>query len=266
MKASGRWRLKPAWALLIFGLAVFYDLNPMYPFLLPFGVNAHLPIPKVVDASWAKSSQPSDVKVVRVDLVTGQVTLSGARGLIELKTYSGGRRPTLGVVVAGGVAGTFDSPACGLYDKLGNSLSTDRLMTVHLCFRKPQEFAETVYDARAAVQYLKSMGVERVILVGHSLGGAAMISAAAFEPNVIGVVPISSQPYGANPVSDLGSKKILVMTGLLDVVEPPAWSRAIFKEAVGERDIAYFPGSHNLDECADGVYERLRNWILSFLG
>lgn len=203
--------------------------------------------------------------MVRVDLVTGRVRLACERGLIELKTYSAGRHPVLGVVVAGGVAGTFDSPARGLYDKLGTKLSSDRIMTVHLCFRKPQEFAETVYDARAAVQYLRSVGVEKVILVGHSLGGAAMISAAAFEPNVVGVVPISSQPYGANPIKDLGRRKVMVMTGLLDVVEPPAWSRAIYKEAVGEREIAYFPGSHNLDECADGVYERLRSWILSVL-
>ncbi len=56
------------------------------------------------------------MQVVRVDLVTGRVRLACVRGLLELKTYSAGRHPVLGVVVAGGAAGTFDSPSRGLYD------------------------------------------------------------------------------------------------------------------------------------------------------
>jgi len=258
-----RWKRMRPWFLLLFGLALFYDLNPFYPLLLQMGVNAHLPIPQVVDETWAQSSRPRILEIDQDSRSPSDVTIKSDRGPIKLKAYPAKDGAVLGVVVAGGVGGAFDSPAQGLFGKLGTSLADERVFTVHLCFRHPREFAETVYDARAAVQFLNSVGIDRVILVGHSLGGAAMISAAWFEPTVAGVVPMSSQPYGADPIAELRSQKILVISGLLDVIEPPAWSRAIYKEAVGQKEIAYFVGSHNLHECADGVYDRLRHWILS---
>lgn len=86
------------------------------------------------------------MQVVRVDLVTGRVRLACERGLLELKTYSAGRHQVLGVVVAGGVAGTFDSPSRGLYDKLGTSLSFNRTLmvaAVRLLHRTPGIFFQT---------------------------------------------------------------------------------------------------------------------------
>lgn len=251
-------RLRP-WYLLLFGMALFYDANPFYQTLLQHGVNLHLPIPKVMDESWRETSKPHITAVVG-NADSRYLSLISDRGEIELRNYPA-PEAKLGLVVAGGVAGAFWSPANGLFHKLGRSGSSMSIHTVHLRFRKPTEFPETVHDVRAAIQYLNSIGLKRVVVVGHSLGGAAAIGGASFEPSVVGVVPMSSQPYGAERISVMKTRT-LVMTGLLDPIEPTAWSKAIWKEAKGDKQIAFFIGTHNLDECAQEVYDRLFCWIL----
>ena len=251
-------RLRP-WYLLLFGMALFYDANPFYQTLLHYGLNLHLPLPKIMDESWRWSTEPRISSIIE-NPDSRYLSLITDRGEIEVKNYPvcGAK---LGVVVAGGIAGAFRSPAGGLFHKLGQSGQSKAIHTVHVCFRKPSEFPETVHDMRAAVHYLNSKGIQKVVVVGHSLGGAAAIGGASFEPSVVGVVPISSQPYGAERIS-LIQTRTLVITGLLDPIEPTAWSKAIWKEAKGDKQIAFFMGTHNLDECAQEVYERLFCWIL----
>jgi hypothetical protein len=251
-------RLRP-WLILAFGLALFYDANPFYSLLMHYGVNLHLPIPQVMNDSWAESTKPNVTRIEQ-EFDSRIVTLQSDRGPIRLKTYHG-ERSNLGVIVAGGVAGAFYSPARGLFYKLGESGSSKGIYTAHLCFRHPRDYPETVHDVRAAIQYLNQIGIKRIVVVGHSLGGAAVIGAASFEPSVVGVVPMSSQPYGAERISLLRTR-ILIISGLLDPVEPPAWSKALYKEAKGDKEIAFFMGSHNLNECAQDVYDRLFCWIL----
>ena len=251
-------RLRP-WYLLLFGMALFYDANPFYQTLLQQGINLHLPIPKVMDESWKETSEPHINEIFQA-AGSRYVTLMSNRGAIKLRNYPV-KNAKLGVVVAGGVSGAFWSPARGLFHKLGTSGASKSIHTVHLCFRHPTEFPETVHDVRAAIQYLNSIGIKKVVVVGHSLGGAAAIGGASFEPSVVGVVPMASQPYGAERISSM-NVRTLVMTGLLDPIEPTAWSKAIWKEAKGDKQIAFFIGTHNLDECAQEVYDRLFCWIL----
>lgn len=251
------------WVLLLLGLAIFYDINPLYPLLLQAGINAHLPIPNTVDESWNESTKPAIGKSESDKSASNPpiTVVNSSRGPIKLQTFMA-PDADLGVIYIGGIGGGFDSPAKNVYTRLGCALREKGISSVHLCFRKLSPFPETVHDVRAAVAHLNQTGHKRVILVSHSLGSASAICAASFEPSVVGVAAMSSQPYGANRVTTFGSKRLLVITGLLDVVEPPCWSSAIYKQCPGDKEIAYFLGSHPLDECGDAVYERIFNWIL----
>ncbi len=275
-----KWLIKAwPWILLMFGLFVFYDFNPLYPMLLRVGINAHLPIPQVVDDTWNEATRPTINSIDAAKLsaaedrvipgsagvvppaLCGSVVLNTQKGPINMRTYLS-PKAQLGVVFVGGVGGGFDSPAQRLYDRLGASLPLKGVSAVHLSFRNTTEFAQTVHDVRAAVSFLEKSGHTKVVLIGHSMGAASVISAASFEPSVVALAAMSGQPYGANRVRSLQSRRLLVVSGLLDVVEPPCWSSAIYKEAVANKEMVHFLALHNLDECGDQVYDRILGWIL----
>src|SRR3954463_3884018 len=77
-----------------------------------------------------------------------------------------------------GAGGGLGGPAGGLYERLGSSLAAEgSAASVQLDYRKPADLLPCVLDVLLGVQYLKSVGHSRVILVGHSFGGAVVISA-----------------------------------------------------------------------------------------
>ena len=256
------WRRLLPWLLLSSGLAIFYDLNPLYPLFLPAGINLHLPLPAVVDDSWKASTKPTITSTESAQLIADPPIeiINSGRGPIKMQTFLV-PGSTLGVAFVGGIGGGFDSPGQNVYNRLGASLKQQGISAVHLCLRKRAPFDETVHDMRAAVEFLQSRGNSRIIVVGHSLGAATSIAAASLEPQVIAAAALSSQPYGANPVQSFGDRRLLVISGIFDVVEPPAWSSAIYKAANCKKDISFLPGSHPLDECGAPVYERLLSFI-----
>lgn len=156
----------------------------------------------------------------------------------------------------------FDSPAANVYERLGKELSNEGVSAVHLRFRHIDRFEETVHDVRAAVEFLQEQGIKKVVLIGHSLGGASVLSAASYEPCVVGVAALCSQPYGAGRVKALSGKHLYVAAALFDVVEPPCWSSAIYREAHCQKQLTYFRGFHNLETCKDDVYGSLHKWVL----
>lgn len=247
-------RLVP-WLLLACAISVFYDLTPL----------THLPLPQVDDHNWASLTKPALVATTKLEdqviQATARVTIQTKRGPISMHYYPG-KNANTGLVVVGGIGTGFDSPAAGLYERLGNDLTTNGVSTVHLCFRQIDPFPDTVHDVRAAINWLKQIGIKKVILIGHSLGGASVISAASYEPDVIGAAALCSQPYGANQVSTMTDKRLFVGAGLFDVVEPPCWSSSIYREARCDKQLHYYPALHTLDSSGNAVYKALHKWII----
>ncbi|MDQ5964834.1 MAG: hypothetical protein QG625_989 [Cyanobacteriota bacterium erpe_2018_sw_39hr_WHONDRS-SW48-000098_B_bin.30] len=247
-------RLVP-WLLLACAISVFYDLTPF----------THLPLPPVADNNWESLTKPtllesteSEDKTVKA---TTLVTIQTKRGPISMHYYPG-KDASTGLVVVGGIGTGFDSPAAGLYERLGNDLTASGVSTVHLCFRQIDPFPDTVHDVRAAVKWLNQLGLKKVIAIGHSLGGASVISAASYEPSVIGIATLCSQPYGANRVHTMTDKRLFIGAGLFDVVEPPCWSSSIYREARCDKQLHYYPAIHTLDSSGDAVYKDLNKWII----
>jgi pimeloyl-ACP methyl ester carboxylesterase len=63
-----------------------------------------------------------------------------------------------------------------------------RIAALRLCYRPPNVLPECTLDVLAGVLYLAQDRVQRVVLVGHSFGGAVGITAGAWQDRVAGVV------------------------------------------------------------------------------
>src|SRR5437762_9963047 len=104
----------------------------------------------------------------------------------------------LGVVFVGGAGGGLDGPARGLYPAVAKELQRAGIAALRVDYRHPNHLEECVLDTLCGVEFLRSDGVERVAVVGHSFGGAVVISAGAVSRHVYAVVPMSSQTFGAD--------------------------------------------------------------------
>ncbi|MBI4348189.1 MAG: alpha/beta hydrolase [Elusimicrobia bacterium] len=167
----------------------------------------------------------------------------------------------------GGVGGGWDTPAHGLYPRLCADLPGDGIACLRLRFRDPTQLAEAEYDCLAAVEYLERRHATSVALVGHSVGAAAVLRAAARCAAVRTVVALAAQSHGVEGVDTLGPRcSTFFIHGLLDRLLPPACSTRLHAAAREPKRLKYVNGAgHLLDEAAEQVYRDLRAWLVQEL-
>ena len=182
-------------------------------------------------------------------------------GTIDCR-YQNAGETNVGVLWVFGAGGGFGGPAGGLYTRLGGILARERVASLEVNYRAAGHLVSCVLDVLAGIVYLSTTGQNRIILVGHSFGGAVVITAGADDEHVIGVAALSSQSYGADAVSDLSPKPLLLIHGSDDEILPDRCSRDLFRKAGQPKEIKLYPGCrHGLDDCRDEVDRDLLNWI-----
>lgn len=170
------------------------------------------------------------------------------------------------VVFVGGAAGGVDGPADAVYLRLAQALVAQGVTSLRLQYREPGEFTECVLDALAGCSFLKGIGGESAVLVGHSFGGAVAIKAGELSPLICFVVALSSQRFGTQDVERLG-KPLLLVHGEDDDVLLPAASEDIFGRALEPKRLILLPGNgHGLRESAADVYRILEQAITDAVG
>lgn len=213
---------------------------------------------------------------IAIEAVAGR---EGADGTFELliKTsrgeISGLLHPCEGepgaALFLGGALGGLDGPAGGLYRLLAQTLAARErggLSGLRLHYRMPGEFLECVLDALTGLSFLKGIGARRVAVVGHSFGAAVAIKAGELSGLACGVAALSSQLYGTRTVERLG-KPLLLAHGTLDSVLDCQASRDIYERALEPKQLVLYEGAgHALTQCADEVFELLRDWLLDVAG
>jgi len=158
-------------------------------------------------------------------------------------------------------------PARDLYPRLAQDLPNHRISALRVQYRNPKDLVESAIDTVLGLRYLESQNVSAFGLVGHSLGGAAVIQAAANVPAARAVVAISTQTTGTEPVAGLaGRAAILLLHGDNDPVLPHGASEDVYRRA-GEpkRLIIYEGAGHTLDEAAESLYIEVKAWLLKHL-
>lgn len=161
-----------------------------------------------------------------------------------------------------GAGGGLGGPAGGLYPRLAAQLVPDHVASLRLDYRHPAELIPCVLDVLVGIAYLGTIGRTQVVLVGHSFGGAVVISAGAVSPEVIGVAALSSQTAGTRQVGDISPRPLLLMHGTADEVLPDSCSRDIYQRAGEPRELLLYPGCrHGLDECREEIDRDLLHWL-----
>jgi pimeloyl-ACP methyl ester carboxylesterase len=93
-----------------------------------------------------------------------------------------------------------------LYPRLAAHLAEQHIASLRLHYRHPNELLACVMAPLLGVAYLRIRSLDRVVLVGHSFGGAVVICAGALGGDVAGVAALSSQTYGTDLAADLSSQ------------------------------------------------------------
>jgi alpha/beta superfamily hydrolase len=189
-----------------------------------------------------------------------EVELDTSRGAITVFLHPCEGKTGCAVFLSG-AGGGVKGPANEIYIRLGRELVADGVTSVRVQYREPGEFEECVLDALAACSFLKGIGAEQVVLVGHSFGGAVAVRAGELAPIATAVVAMSSQRYGTQEVEQLG-KPLLLIHGSRDEVLDQAASQDIYDRAHEPKQLVLLADAgHGLAEAADEVHALLKEFI-----
>lgn len=166
----------------------------------------------------------------------------------------------------GGVGGDFDSPAQHLYPRLALALQEAGIATLRVQFRDPVDLDDSTLDVLAGIEFLRGHGIDRIGMVGHSVGGAVAIQSALRCSDVATVVTLATQGFGTEDVEDLAPRSILLIHGYNDQVLPPACSIEAFNRAGEPKQLKLLKDArHGLEEAAEEVFATVRDWLLDKL-
>jgi pimeloyl-ACP methyl ester carboxylesterase len=170
------------------------------------------------------------------------------------------------VLMVGGAGGDITGPA-GIYDELATRLQARGAEALRLEYRMPNDLDECVYDLLAGIEALGQRGVERVVLVGWSFGGAVVIGAGAASDAVVGVATVASQTYGAEAVGELSPEKsLLLIHGTADRVLPYELSERLYAQAGEPKELVlYQDDGHGLERHHSEMLEKLHEWSRNLL-
>ncbi len=196
---------------------------------------------------------PEDESSDLVKLVTSKGSILGRLHPAE------GDAAVLWVFGAGGGLG---GPAGGLYTRLAERLRPQGVTSLELDYRRPGELQSCILDVMVGLAWLGHLGQRRIVLVGHSFGGAVVINAGVQSDSVIAVAALSSQTAGTGAVGDLSAKPVLFLHGEADEILPPDCSRDLHARAGEPKELILYPGCrHGLDQCREALDRDLMRWL-----
>jgi pimeloyl-ACP methyl ester carboxylesterase len=192
-----------------------------------------------------------------------QVEMYTRRGLLSLLWHEPEQQThKFGVVMVGGAMGGTLGPGNGLYNDLGHALTSVGIPSIRLSYRKPNDMDSCCVDTAAAVQLLVGSGADRVVLMGHSFGGAVAIRVAVgLSEMVAGVVTFATQSAGCEVAGGLQGKPLLMFHGDNDSILPADASEVV-RAIAGTGDLRIMEGDdHLLTNSHDVMLEEVLQWM-----
>jgi O-acetyl-ADP-ribose deacetylase (regulator of RNase III) len=193
------------------------------------------------------------------------VTLHTSRGDIQALLHPG-EHGRSAVIWAGG-NGDMNGPAGGLFADLAGDLAPLGISSLRIRYRKPHHFYECVLDVLAGVSFLRGLGSDGVVIVGHAQGGAAAIMAGVLSEQVKAVAALAPQGYGTHLVHQLAPRPLLLIHGENDEICSPDVCATIFRDAGEPKQMIGLAGAgHSFLECRQDLTLILSDWVIHQLG
>ena len=213
-------------------------------------------------------ARPRPVDEGEQDPLRLELRLGTSRGEISALLDVSEGQPGAVVFCSGAMGGAHEviGPGGRVYERLAGELPGQGVSTLRFHYRMAGEFEECVLDVLGACSFLGGVGAERIVLVGHSFGGAVVIKAGQILPSVCGVVSLSPQLFGTRQVEQLG-KPLLLVHGTADGILHHAASEDIYKRAQDPKRLVLIPdGGHGLAEDPETVHRELSGFIRQLAG
>lgn len=224
------------------------------------------------------SSLPSPLEALQA-LATADVMVTPALRHVEMFTLGGlltllwhqppGVAPDTraAIVACGGAMGGLLGPGDAAYHRLGEMWAARGVPMVRVSYRRPNDMDACCLDLAAAVQLVAQAGAERVVVMGHSFGGAVAVRVGVVLPEVVtGVVTFATQSAGCEVAAGLEGRPLLLFHGDRDEILPPQSSEVV-RAMAGTGEVVMLPGDGHLLTKSDAVIvERLEEWLPPVLG
>jgi pimeloyl-ACP methyl ester carboxylesterase len=219
------------------------------------------------DQSEPRERVPSPLEALEVIASTEVEEAPGLRHF-ELYTMRGlltvlwhGQDSPGAVVALGGAMGGLLGPGRGVYPELGRLLAQQGTQLLRVSYRRPNDLDACTLDAAAAVQLAVGSGAERVVMLGHSFGGAIAIRAGVVLPQfVTGVATFATQSAGCELAAGLRAPLVLFHGERDELL--PVFSSEVVRDLVGHGELEVLPNDgHLLSRSHDILLERLLDWI-----
>lgn len=191
------------------------------------------------------------------------VEMYTGRGLLSLLWHepTGNARPFAAVMLGGAMGGLL-GPGDSLYHALGEALAERGIPSIRAGYRRPNDLDSCCVDAAAAVQLAVGSGADRVVLMGHSFGGAVAIRVAVgLSEMVAGVVTFATQSAGCEIAGGLQGKPLLMFHGDSDSILPADASEVV-RAIAGSGDLRILEGDdHLLSRSHDVMLRDVLAWM-----
>ena len=170
------------------------------------------------------------------------------------------------LVLCGGAMGGLLGPASGLYQELGDRWASSGVPVLRVSYRRPNDLDACCLDVAAAVQMATDSGARRVVLMGHSFGGAVAVRVAVAMDEVAGVVTFATQSAGCEVAPGLRGRPFLLFHGDADELLPLESSQVVAAMA-GHAEVVVCEGDgHLLSNSGPEMMVTLDDWLPSVLG
>ncbi len=188
------------------------------------------------------------------------------RGLLTLLTHEPDEPGRSAIVACGGALGGMLGPGHALYHHLGERWAARGVRFVRVGYREPNNLDLCAHDLACGVETARDAGAERVVVMGHSFGGAVAVRTAVIMPvSVVGVVTFATQSAGCEVAGGLGDRPLLLFHGDRDELLPPEASHVVAAIA-GHGEVVMLPGDgHLLGKSDAAITDRLDAWLPAVL-
>lgn len=172
----------------------------------------------------------------------------------------------VGVVALGGAMGGLLGPGDALYQQLGTEFAEVGIPMIRASYRKPNDLDMCCVDAAAAVQLLVGSGADKVVLMGHSFGGAVAVRVGVGLPDMVaGVVTFATQSAGCEVAGGLAGRPLLLIHGDRDEILPVQASEVV-RAIAGTGDLHVMPNDgHLLARSHAAIHDLVVPWVRQVL-